>query len=341
MSSLQERRAARRKTWSRMGDLGRVPTEYEIVTHEMVHTAKEVPLEMGAETFPNQWMKQYRDDGGLKVGDWEAFRDPDAMIYRLYNQQQDRAESFVDQAIEQYTERTNGDGGLDGRCVRLLARVLAPSRYLVHGLQMASAYIQQLAPTSYAGNAAAFQTADQLRRVERTAYRTKQLSLAWPDAGFGTGERAIWEQDALWQPVRRAVEELLVVFKWHEAFVATNLLVKPALDLLSLQEFGPVAEENGDTLDALIAANLFEDAERSMRWSVALSRFLIEQDEANRQLLQATAKAHASKTHAAMESFGTLLGEYSERDGAAIRSSAEAGLAKLLDDAGLSGVLDG
>ena len=341
MSSLQERRAARRKTWSRMGDLGRVPTEYEIVTHEMVHTAKEVPLEMGAETFPNQWMKQYRDDGGLKVGDWEVFRDPDAMIYRLYNQQQDRAESFVDQAIEQYTERTNGDGGLDGRCVRLLARVLAPSRYLVHGLQMASAYIQQMAPTSYAGNAAAFQTADQLRRVERTAYRTKQLSLAWPDAGFGTGERAIWEQDALWQPVRRAVEELLVVFNWHEAFVATNLLVKPALDLLSLQEFGPVAEENGDTLDALIAANLFEDAERSMRWSVALSRFLIEQDEANRQLLQATAKAHASKTRAAMESFATLLGEYSERDGDAIRASAEAGLTKLLDDAGLSGVLDG
>ncbi|MYE14159.1 MAG: toluene hydroxylase [Gammaproteobacteria bacterium] len=340
MSSLQERRAARRKTWSRMGDLGRVPTEYEIVTHEMVHTAKEIPLEMGAETFPNQWMKRYRDETGLKVTDWEAFRDPDAMTYRLYNQQQDRAESFVDQAIEQYTERTNGDAGLDNRCVQLLARVLAPSRYMVHGLQMASAYVQQMASTAYVANAAAFQAADQLRRVERTAYRTRQLSLARPDAGFGTGERAIWEQDALWQPVRRAVEELLVLFAWHDAFVATNLLVKPALDLLSLQEFRAVAEENGDTLDALISANLFEDAERSMRWSVALSCFLIEQDEANRQLLTSTARTHRPKVRAAVESFATLLGEYSERDAETIRSSVEAGLAKLLADAGLAGAID-
>ena len=78
-----------------------------------------------------------------------------------------------------------------------------------------------------------------------------------------------------------------------------------------------------------------------MRWSVALSRFLIEQDEANRQVLLATAKAHVPKTRAAMESFATLLGEYSGRDGDAIRSAAEAGLAKLLEDAGLSGALEG
>ena len=224
--------------------------------------------------------------------------------------------------------------------MQLLARVLAPSRYMVHGLQMASAYVQQMASTAYVANAAAFQAADQLRRVERTAYRTRQLAMAWPDAGFGTGERAIWEQDALWQPVRRAVEELLVLFAWHDAFVATNLLVKPALDLLSLQEFRAVAEENGDTLDALISANLFEDAERSMRWSVALSCFLIEQDETNRQLLKSTARAHGPKVRAAIESFATLLGEYSERDAETIRSSAEAGLAKLLADAGLAGAID-
>ena len=235
MTTLAERRASRRKTWSRMGNLGRVPTEYEIVTHEMVHTAKDVPLEMGEDTFANQWMKQHRDGTGLKVEDWEAFRDPDAMFYRIYNQRQDDAESFVDKAIEQFTDKTNADAGLDANCLDLLARVFAPARYMVHGQQMASAYIQQLASTSYVANAASFQVADHLRRVERIAYRTKQLSLAWPDKGFGTGERVFWEQDALWQPVRRAVEGLLVVFTWHEAFVATNLLTKPALDLLSLK----------------------------------------------------------------------------------------------------------
>lgn len=341
MTTLQERRAARRKTWSRMGELGRVPTEYEIVTHEMVHTAKEVPLEMGEETFANQWMKRYRDSTGLKVKNWEAFRDPDALFYRIYNQRQDNAESFIDKVIEQFTDRSNSDAGLDRSCVEMLARVFTPARYLTHGLQMASAYIQQMASTSYVANAAAFQTFDHLRRVERIAYRTRQLSLTWPEQGFGSGERAVWEQDALWQPVRRAVEELLVCFAWHENFVATNLLVKPALDLLSLKEFATVAAENGDTLDSLICSNLFEDSERSMRWSAALSRFLIEQDDGNRELLLATVKAHRAKALAAIESFGTMLGEYSTaRDGERIRSAVAGALGELLADAGLAGALD-
>ena len=36
---------------------------------------------------------------------------------------------------------------------------------------------------------AAFQTADQLRRVQRVAYRTRQLADAYPDRGFGSVER--------------------------------------------------------------------------------------------------------------------------------------------------------
>jgi hypothetical protein len=35
----RRRRRERAKTWSRLGNLGRVPTEYEIVTHGMNHTA--------------------------------------------------------------------------------------------------------------------------------------------------------------------------------------------------------------------------------------------------------------------------------------------------------------
>lgn len=342
MTSLQERRAAGRKTWSRMGNLGRVPTEYEIVTHEMVHTAKEQPLEMGEDTFANQWMKQYRDDTGLTVRNWEEFRDPDAMFYRVYNQQQDKAETFIDEALEQMTGKADADAALSDRCIDLLARVFAPARYMVHGLQMASAYVQQLASTSYVANAASFQVADQLRRVERIAYRTQQLARAWPDKGFGVGERQHWEQDPGWQPVRRAVEELLIAFVWREAFVLTNLLVKPALDTLSLQAFAAVAAENGDTLDSLICNNLFGDARRSRRWSAALARFLVEQDGGNRELLLGTVRAHKPTVLAAIESYAAMLGEYATaQDANGIRQAAEDSLRTLLTDAALPGALDG
>jgi hypothetical protein len=58
---------------------------------------------------------------------------------------------------------------------------------------MMSAYLQQLAPSSYIGNCSAFQTADQLRRIQRVAYRTKQLDLAYPARLFGKTERREWE----------------------------------------------------------------------------------------------------------------------------------------------------
>src|SRR5262249_12499450 len=157
----------------------------------------------------------------------------------------------------------------------------------VHAQQMLSAYVQQLAPGSYIATAATFQTADQLRRVQLIAYRTTQLQRTHPGATFGTGERATWQEHPLWQPVREAVERAPVAFDGDEAFVATQLVVKPVADLLFLRELGRELIPAGSTLDSLILDNLWLDAQRSQRWSVALTRMLVEAGPANRDVLQA------------------------------------------------------
>jgi toluene monooxygenase system protein E len=144
---------------------------------------------------------------------------------------------------------------------------------------MLSAYLQQLARSSYVANCASFQTADQLRRVQRVAYRTRQLASAHPQAGFGRVERAVWEKDADWQPVRQAIEQLLVAYDWDEAFVGLNLVVKPLADELFLKAFAGAAREAGSELDALLAENLFLDAQRARRWTAEASRLLMRKPE--------------------------------------------------------------
>jgi NADPH:quinone reductase-like Zn-dependent oxidoreductase len=67
------------KTWSAFGDLGRRPTEYEILTHGMNHTMGDPPLEMGPDVHGNRWLREHRDAVALTVADWDAFRDPDAV----------------------------------------------------------------------------------------------------------------------------------------------------------------------------------------------------------------------------------------------------------------------
>jgi toluene monooxygenase system protein E len=220
------------------------------------------------------------------VSDWDGFRDPDRVTYDSYVKMQDEQETYIDNLLWSYTEERAADSALSSEALEWLRVGFAPCRYLVHAQQMHSAYVQQLAPSSYVANCAAFQTADQLRRVQRIAYRTKQLDTAHPLHGFGSRERQIWEQDPRWQPIRKAMEELLVVFEWDRAFALSWLVIRPICDLLFLRGLSAVARITEDELDALLLENLYRDAERHDRWAIALSRFIIDSDAGNRALLR-------------------------------------------------------
>ncbi|RZL70601.1 MAG: isoprene monooxygenase oxygenase subunit beta, partial [Rhodococcus sp. (in: high G+C Gram-positive bacteria)] len=164
-------RARGLKTWSAFGNLGRRPTEYEVLTHNMNHTTGPVPLEMGPDVHGNVWLREHRDSMKLAVADWDSFRDPDTVTYGSYVADQDDQETYVEGLIAQF-DGEGSDETLSDEALTLLVRALTPTRYVAHSQQMLSAYVQQLAISSYVANCAAFQTADQLRRVQLTAYRT-------------------------------------------------------------------------------------------------------------------------------------------------------------------------
>jgi toluene monooxygenase system protein E len=125
---------------------------------------------------------------------------------------------------------------------------------------MASAYIQQMSPASTITNCAAFQAADSFRWLSHTAYRTKELSLTFADKGFGVDECAYWETDPAWQGFRELMEKLLIAWDWGEAFVALNLVAKPAIEEAVLRKLGEAARHNGDTLLGMLTDNQLMDA---------------------------------------------------------------------------------
>lgn len=323
------------KTWSAFGDLGRRPTEYEIVTHNLNHTTGAVPLEMGPDVHGNVWLRTHRDAIKLTVPDWDAFRDPDAVTYATYCAGQDDQETYVEGLLEEY-DGLGYDAALDGEALGLLRRVLTPGRYFAHVGQMLSSYVQQLAPGSYVSNCAVFQTADQLRRVQLIAYRTRQLQLTHPDQDFATGERDTWENHADWQPLRRAAELALAEFDWDRALVVTNLVVKPVGDLILLRQFGRQAELTGTVLDALIADNLWLDSERSQRWTTALMKFLTAADAGNADVLQGLVAEFAPLGHAMIEGGAKLLAPSDPARQAEIAGRVRADWTALLAEAGLT-----
>lgn len=271
------------RTWSAFGEIRHVPSEYEIVTHEVNYTVRKrraAAFELNPTTPANMWYLTYRDKSPVQVSEWNEFRDPDEMTYRKYVTLQDEQESVVKGVLDQY-DSTEHDHDMTAHWLETLAHVLVPSRYPVHGMQMTQAYLGTIAPSSYITNCAAFSAGDLLRRGSLTAYRTRQLQIARPDAHALSEARRTWEVDLGWQPARKALETALIAYDWAECLTAVNLVLRPALDEILLSQLANVARKNGDDLTWLLLMNLVKDSARATRWSCSLARFAIERSPDN------------------------------------------------------------
>jgi toluene monooxygenase system protein E len=295
------------KTWSHLAGRRRKPSEYEIVSTNLHFSTDnpDAPFELDPNFEMARWFKRYRNASPLQHADWNAFRDPDEIVYRTYNMQQDGQETYVLGLFEQFSARGH-DSMLEVTWAGSLARLYTPARYLFHTLQMGSAYLTQMAPASTISNCATYQTADSLRWLTHTAYRTRELAKTFPDVGFGRDERQYWERDPAWQGWRRLMERALVAWDWGESFVALNLVARPAVEEAVLRGLGHAARHHGDTLLGLLTDAQLADAQRHRRWTTELVRMAREQ-AGNREVLAGWMQQWAPLADEAIEAYCSAL----------------------------------
>jgi toluene monooxygenase system protein E len=237
----------------------------------------------------------------LRCNDWEAFRDPRETTYTKYTELQKNKEIFVDGVLESF------DAPLDPAWVATLERIFAPLRFPVHGLQMVSAYFGHMAPSGRIVCAAAFQCGDEMRRIQRIAYRMRQIAMQ--SAGFGDASKRTWEKAEMWQPLREAVERLLVTYDWGEALFALDLVLKPAFDELFMVQLARLARAAGDDVLAQVLGSLNEDCAWHKAWSQALLRMLVQDVPGNVALLRGWMDKWQPRAKAALAPFESTFGE--------------------------------
>lgn len=306
MSTLKKRK---QRTWSAFGEVRKLPSEYEIVTHETNWTLREgrkAALEQNPSSPANLWYLTYREGSPLQVPNWNAFRDPDQITYKHYVSIQGEQETRVAGLLDEFSD-ANNDATYNPEWRRFLGQVFNPTRYLAHGAQQIAAYYGHMAPSSYITNAATFAAGDLLRWVSLIAYRTKELQDAWPDEGFGVNDRGTWENDPAWQPARKAVEYALTSYDWGESFTAVNLVLLPTLSNVLLTQVRDAAHANGDELTWLLLGSLELDAQRRDRWSAELARFAISERAENAAALQKWIDRWAPRADAAAEAIGSFF----------------------------------
>jgi toluene monooxygenase system protein E len=258
----------------------------------------EVPL--------TDWYRRHQAESPLACDDWDRFADPRETTYAKYVALQQAKEAHVDGLLRSI-EDGDYDRKLDPAWVDTLERLLPPLRYVFHGLQMAAAYVGQMAPSGRVTIVAALQAADEMRRVHRLAYRMAMLRRIRP--GFGESGKQLWERDPAWQPLRKLIETLLVTYDWGEAFAALNLGVKPVLDkFVFLGRVAETARARGDYLLGEIFFSLGEDGTWHNVWAQALVTLVTSADAANHAMLAGWTRAWSAAATQAIAPLASELG---------------------------------
>jgi toluene monooxygenase system protein E len=307
------------KTWSALAKNRRRPSEYEVVTTNLQtrtrHPDQAYELSPAPDLPMNEFYLRNVSESPLQHEDWEGFRDPDELIYRVYTRIQDQQEQYVDGLLDEHNE-IGHDKTLSAEWLAALEKFYTPRRYLQMALQMGAAYLVQIVPASTITACAGFQDGDEYRWLSRVAYRTRELQVAHPDRGFGKTERKSWEEEPAWQGFRELLEKALATYDWGEHFVALNLVAKPAADEAHRQ-LGRTARRFDDGLLSLIADNQMRDSDRSRRWSGALVTFACE-NEANKAVLRGWVDKWMPLARQAVEAYCGALPEQDDAVDAAL-----------------------
>jgi toluene monooxygenase system protein E len=297
-----------RKTYTRLTTGRRIPTEYELMSTDL-HYNYPRRFELPASNPVIDWYYRNREGSALQARDWDQFADPRSTTYRIYTQLQDGREDVVDGLLREIDE-TEYDARLDDEWVRFLDRWYSPLRFPVHGLQMLAAYVAQMAPSSRITNCASFQMGDEMRRVQRIAYRTVQLAGPPFDDEAAARQRAAWEEAAAFQPLRELIERALVAYDWGESFIVTNAVIKPRIDRLVNQDIaGTLATANGDPILTSIHFSLDEDAHWHREWTAALIRRIVDDNTANAEVVSGWIEKWSPLASEALEAFADVTAE--------------------------------
>lgn len=296
------------KTYSHLSKQKKIPNEYELVTSKMLYYVEKGGFEV---TTPiSDWYEQYQKNSPIRATTLDQFNDPQQTTYANYVQNQKDKEIFWDATIK-HMDETSYDTQLDRQWIHVLSQVLPPLRYPWHGFQMVSSYLGSMAPEGKLVVVFGFQAMNEMRRIQRIAYRMRQLQIVSPT--FGISSLADWQHAPIWQPLRRAIEHLLVTYDWWESFVALNLCFKPILDDLLLIQFSNLAKTQGDACLGTLFHSFWEDALWQQLWSKELVTLILKEDSQNKSIIEEWLTVWINELTPALDALKPLFFEKSDK----------------------------
>lgn len=219
----------------------------------------------------------------IRMEDWYAVTDPRQFYYGAYVGNRAKMQEAAETSYG-FCDKRNLLTRLPEETRTMLLRLLVPLRHLELGANMNNSKIAGEATATTVSQMHIYQAMDRLGIGQ---YLSRIALMIDGTTGTGLDEsKGYWMDDALWQPMRKLVEDTLVVQDWFELTLIQNVLMDGLLFPLVYEKMDQWWEEQGAEDVSMLTEFMRDWYKDSQRWTNAMVKVVAGESEANLQRLQ-------------------------------------------------------
>lgn len=227
----------------------------------------------------------------IVMKDWYALKDPRQYYYGSYTIARARQQEAAESSFEMIEERGLADL-IPAELKQIALDVLVPMRHVEWGGNMGNSYITAYGYGTVITQPCLYHAMDHLGVAQ---YLTRiGLVLDGPDSLDAAKEA--WMSGALWQPMRRHVENLLVLQDWFEIFVAQNLVLEGLLNPMLYDLLDADFSAKGGTAISMMTRFMAEWSAETAKWVDAQIKVVAAESPENKAQLSAWVQQYRAAT---------------------------------------------
>lgn len=223
----------------------------------------------------------------IKMKDWYVLKDPRQLYYGTYTQTRARQQEVLESNFT-FVEKNHVLNTISADLVTKAENLLIPLRHYEWGANMNNSFITGYAYGATLTNATMFATMDRLGSAQ---YITRIGLLI--DGNQGTSleqAKQNWLEHPSWQPLRKSVENMLVLKDWYELFVAQNLVFDGYIYPLVKHIIDRDLVAHGASAISLLTAFMNEWFDETQPWVNSVIKTTAAESEENRAQILAWIK---------------------------------------------------
>ncbi len=216
----------------------------------------------------------------VQMKDWYALKDPRQFYYGSYTIARARQQEAAESSFEMIEERGLAEL-IPAELKQTALDILVPMRHVEWGGNMGNSFISAYGYGTAITQPCLYHAMDHLAVAQYLTHIG--LVLDGPEALDNAKDA--WMKDALWQPMRRHVENVLVVQDWFEIFTAQNLVLEGLSYPLFYDYLDADFSANGGTVISMMTRFMAEWAAETAKWVDAQVKVAAAESAENKALI--------------------------------------------------------